>query len=235
LGRHGNSEVEVRRSPLIAAALNIVLFGAGHLYLGCAARFLWPAGAVLVIFFGLGAAGLLSTFVGMAIYLALLAALWLFAVGDAIFTGYRIKAYIPKWYSRWYVYLAWPLVYVVLFPVMNSIREPLLGYSAFRIANQAMSPALELRDVVLVDTRAFRTRLPAIGEIVVIRKPDTGRSYIRRVSARPTEDAIAVAPDQPTAVSSDTQLQSVPLAEVVGRVSYVMYSRDSSRIGQRLE
>jgi signal peptidase I len=116
----------------------------------------------------------------------------------------------------------------------HELKEPVLGYSAFKISNQAMSPALEPRDVVLVDTCAFSSRSPEIGEVIVIRKPDTNRSYIRRVSTRPIEGAVTVVSDQSLGVSAESQTLTVPLSEVVGQITYVMYSRDNARIGQRV-
>ena len=89
--------------------------------------------------------------------------------------------------------------------------------------------------MVLVDTKAFRETQPKIGDIVVVTVPDLNRTYIRRITDRPSELAISLAADNPTGDDKDGDLQGIPLANILGRVTYLLYSPTSRRIGQAVQ
>jgi hypothetical protein len=100
-----------------------------------------------------------------------------------------------------------------------------------------MSPTIQPRDIVLVDTHAFRSHEPAPGEVVIVRGPRTGTLFIRRVSPSTTPLAFSFIIDNPAAPVAEpvAELASVPASQIIGRVTYVLYSPAVQRIGLRVK
>ena len=222
------------RNRFLSALFGFLVPGLGHVYVGRARRFMLFAVAYFAVVFALGIAGLLSTFGGMAVYVGLLFALYLFGIVDPPMVA-RPGAFEPKWYNRWYGYVGWIAVAVVALYLVPVTREPVLGFSVFRVPGIAMVPAIEPRDIVLVDTRAFVSRPPAANEVVIVRGPQSGLLYIRRVSGQPSSTNLSLVKDNPEPSSADLELKNIPVSGVVGKVTYVFFSWKADRIGRRVE
>jgi signal peptidase I len=225
---------EGNRSRFVSALLGFLVPGLGHVYVGRAKRFVLLAVAYFVVVFGLGMASLLSTFGGMAVYVCLLFALYLFGIVDPPLVA-RPVSFKRKWYNRWYGYVGWIAVAVVALCLVPVIREPVLGFSVFRVPGIAMVPAIEPRDIVLVDTRVFVSRSPAANDVVVVRGPHSGLLYIRRVSGQPSSTSLSLVKDNPEPSSADLELKSIPVSGVIGKVTCVFFSWKADRIGRRVE
>ena len=189
---------------------------------------------MLSLLFALGLVGVLSTFVGMATYLIAVAGLYVYAVVDPPFLAKHLETFVPKWYNRWYGYAGWIGILLGLSILLAEVREPLLGYSTFRVPSAAMAPTIEPRDIILVDTRAFRAENPAVGDVVVVHGTQTGRSFIRRVSGR-TGSSFSFTGDNASALGMVAELEGVSSSSFLGRVTYVLYSPNTARIGLRVE
>ena len=223
------------RSSVLAGALGFIAPGLGHLYLGRARRFAIPAIAILAIFLALGLAGVLSTFIGMAAYLVALAVLYLYAIADPPMLARRLETFVPKWYNHWYGYAGWVAILIGISVVLPEVRESLLGYSTFRVATTVMTPTIEPGEIILVDTHAFRSRSPTIGDVVVVQGPQGDRLFIRRVSAQANASSVSLVTDKPLGAAADAALATVPVSHIRGRVTYVLYSPTASHIGRRVE
>lgn len=223
------------RSFLLAGIGSLLAPGLGHLYVGRAKRFMIVAGSFLFGLLVLGQVGALSSFIGIVACAALFLGLVVFSIIDSSLLAYRIGTFEPRWYCRWYVYAVWLPLLMVLFIAGLLVRSSLLGFMFYRSASVAMAPVIEPREVVLVDTKAFRETQPKIGDIVVVTVPDLHRTYIRRITDRPSELAISLAADNPTGDDKDGDLQGIPLANILGRVTYLLYSPTSRRIGQAVQ
>jgi hypothetical protein len=222
------------RSKLVAGFLGFVTPGLGHLYVGRPARF---APAVLLLFAvvaALAAFGGFPTFHGMALYVLTLLVIVAFSTIDPLLQAQPRTDFVPRWYNRWYVYLGWLVLVVAVLNFPRLIRESVLGFSAFRVPGVAMQPTIKPRDMILVDTRAYRSRLPDVKDVVVVHNPANGLMYVRRVSRLDTA-TISLASDNPAAADNDSQLAAMPLSNLLGKVTYVMYSQDFGRIGQKIE
>jgi hypothetical protein len=222
------------RNRFLSALFGFVVPGLGHVYVGRARRFLLFAAAYLAVVFALGLAGLLSTFGGMATYVALLIALYAFGVVDPPILA-RPGTFEPRWYNRWYGYVGWATLALIFFSVVPLTRESVLGHSVFSVPGTAMVPAIQPRDIVLVDTRAFAANAPAVKEVVVVRGPKSGLLYVRRISAQTSSSTVSIIKDNPEPSSADLELSSVSTTDILGKVTYVLFSRATERIGRRVE
>jgi signal peptidase I len=222
-----------RRNSLLAAALGFLIPGLGHLYIGRAKRFGVPALGIIALILALGLTGALSTFIGFAIYIIAFVALYLFAIVDPPLQA-RHHQFHPKWYNHWYGYLGWIAIPIIFSAALPVVRESLLGYSTFRVPTAAMSPTIEPKEIILVNTHAFQARFPSAGDVVVVRGPQTGRLFIRRIS-KVNGTSFAFANDNPQAIGNVAELDAASRDEIVGRVTYVLYSDTSMRIGRQVE
>jgi hypothetical protein len=222
------------RNRFLSALFGFLVPGLGHVYIGRARRFLLFASAYLAVVLALGLAGLLSTFVGMATYVVLLVSLYVFGIMDPPILV-RPGTFEPKWYNHWYGYVGWAALALIFFSVVPLIRESVLGHSVFRVPGIAMVPAIQPRDIVLVDTRAFAANAPAAKEVVVVRGTKSGLLYVRRISAQTGPSTVSLIKDNPEPSSADLELSSVSTNEIVGKVTYVFFSWSADRIGRRVE
>lgn len=222
------------RNRFLSSLFGFLVPGLGHVYIGRALRFVVFAVAYFAVVFGLGLAGLLSTFWGQAVYVGLLLALYLFGIVEPPIVATR-KHFEPRWYNCWYGYVSWVALAVIALGVVPVIREPVLGFAVFRVPGAAMVPAIEPRDIVLVDTRAFVNRAPIANEVVVVRGPQTGLLYVRRVRTQPGSDDLTLTKDNPEPSRFDLQFANVPVSEAIGKVTYVFFSASADRIGRRVE
>ena len=221
------------RNPWLAGLFGFLVPGLGHLYIGRASRFAPAALFLLFVVVGLAAVGAFPTFFGMAFYVLTLLGVIVYSFVDPAVQAKRGSILERRWYNRWYVYLGWVVLVIVVLNVPRLIRESVLGFSAFRVPNAAMHPTIAPKDIILVDTRAYRSRSPDVKEVVVVQSPDYGLMYVRRVS-KVDGETLSLATDSP-APSSGYSLSSISAANVLGKVTYVMYSHDFDRIGRKVE
>jgi hypothetical protein len=126
-------------------------------------------------------------------------------------------------------------LYVVgrLFIVSHTSAD--LGFDLHRIATTAMYPTLLQGDYVLTDTWAYRRNTPAVGDVVQLRCGTV--DCIRRVVSV-SETRVTISPDDlhqpPGARRVQLQTVEVPLSTVQGKLSYVVWSSDSKRIGLQI-
>jgi signal peptidase I len=110
----------------------------------------------------------------------------------------------------------------------------------FRVADRSMMPTLLPGDRLYVDTRAYRDRTPARGDLVVAREADPPhRFFVKRVAfvagetVSPTgegvpEGHVFLVGDNAELSRDSRRFGSVPLAHVIGRV-YRCYSPPDRR------
>lgn len=178
-----------RLRPLLAFIAGALVFGLGYLYIGRARAALLFIGALAGFLVVVGISHIGVTPFG---FYLLAVALVGFALLSAIHPSLIARA-APRaprrWYNRWWIYVtiwAVPVAAVELAGGYGAVRATMLGFSTFETASISMSPTLAVGDCFVVDTRAYRHGLPALGDVVVVAFPDTpGVSYVRRVVALP--------------------------------------------------
>jgi len=93
-----------------------------------------------------------------------------------------------------------------------------------RVEDESMRPTLQPGDRLLVDSRAYRDRLPGVGEIVILVDPaDPGRWLVKRVAAvDPARRTVDVRGDAVDLARDSRRFGPVPFASLVGR-AYQLY------------
>ncbi len=82
-----------------------------------------------------------------------------------------------------------------------------------------MSPGLGPGDYVLVNRWAYRTRAPAVGDLVVLRNPEReGQFLCKRIAGVTDSGAYVVSGDNAAASRDSRHFGPVPRGLIVGRV-----------------
>jgi signal peptidase I len=139
-----------------------------------------------------GRSGAVHSLAGFAVVLICLLGSSLFAIVAPYFLARsRARIYAPRWFNRWYVYLAY---FLLTFPLLSYAflnKETFFGFATYRVPSGSMLPTIGSGDMILADTRASVAANPRVGDIVVHRStlhPD--QLYVRRVVARPGQHVV---------------------------------------------
>ena len=117
----------------------------------------------------------------------------------------------------------------------------LLGIDFFHIQSESMMPVLLPGDIVLADTKAYRTTHPIQGDIVFFQKNDeSNKVYVKRVSKFDDKEGVYLLGDN-TQYSTDSRTFGfIPVTNIIAHASSIVISQDYSgnirknRIGIRL-
>jgi signal peptidase I len=188
-------EPKIARRRWWLAALLQILGATGSIYVGRPLRYfiLIGCGASYVIGMYHGYWGALTNVWFHLVLASILIAISIYFLVDAIRLAVRQKDYQLRWYNRWWIYVGCIVAVVVMQSLIDvpSFR----GNSSVRIfslPSGSMMPSLQVGDYVLVDTTAFQSRDPNLGEIAVYRSPrNPSIDFIKRIVAGP-EDRIQV-------------------------------------------
>jgi signal peptidase I len=177
------------RRPWIAAVLNLLLPGLGHLYVGRPglALALALSGFVLIGLVYIGALFVPLVPWNVAIPLLLFPVVLLGGSVHAALLARRIGSnYSPKPYNRWYVYAGLYLVLgLFLYPaILPALRAHLI--EAFQMPSGSMEPSLQRGDYLYVPKWPRERRRPALGSMVVFESvEEPGLKVIKRVVGMP--------------------------------------------------
>jgi nickel-type superoxide dismutase maturation protease len=99
------------------------------------------------------------------------------------------------------------------------------------VHDESMRPTLQPGDRLLVDPRAFRDRLPRVGEIVVLADPErSDRWLVKRVAdVDPAARTLDVRGDATTTARDSRRFGRVPASAVHGRVYRVYFPPERRR------
>jgi signal peptidase I len=179
--------VTQKRNPFLAALATLGAFGLGQLYNGKLRKAaIAYALCLATVAFGIFAP-LSSSLSWLFIVSALPILLGLVVAIDAFRDAHRIREIVLHPYNRWYIYLAVILIQALL---ISQLQENVILSSvhAYKIPTGAMSPALEIGDRLVADTKAYRNKLPSRGDLIVFKYPkNESISYIKRVIGLPGE------------------------------------------------
>ena len=90
----------------------------------------------------------------------------------------------------------------------------------FVVRGNSMAPLLVDGDVVLVDDRAYASRSPQIGDVVVARHPyQRDLQIIKRVADLPGEKQAFLQSDNPTEGTDSRSFGAIPYDRIVGQVT----------------
>ncbi len=269
---------EVRRRPIVAAVLSLVVPGVGQLYNGEVAK----AAAFYLGTFVVGALWLFGVtgqyFWGLVVTLVLTLLLRIWTVIDAAVVARRRRIVPAHRLSRWLVLTPVAIALALLPSLLVRVQV----VKSFYFPSGSMEPTIKLNDRVIADLSYYRDRPLTVGSIVMFRSPaDPSVVLAKRVVAvagdrveirdkrllvngervdepwavhrdpttgglgpRAQRDNLAptVVPPGAFFALGDNRDESydsrffgpVPLASLEGKVLFVYWSDDRSRIGRSL-
>ena len=172
-----------RPTPIVAALLNLVGLGIGHLYAGQVVGGLLLVGGLIVWTFGLLYASCL--FEARAVHLGLIAMTMASQIIVAPLLGYRAAQRAVesprRWYQRWYALLLCWFALLICLSILTTPGFP-LPIRAYRQPSVAMVPTLLANEKVFAISDT--TGVLHVGDVVVVRRQD-GILRIQRVMGLP--------------------------------------------------
>jgi signal peptidase I len=191
LADYGEARPAPRRgpSPWITALLTVLTPGLGHVYIGQARRgillFALVVAADTVLMFAM--MGVLARFWTFAVSLALLSALWLFIMADAVLRAVRMRDTPHRPYNKKLIcagaFVAACLIFAA--PCLYALHALASGRLLWLSAGTAsMEPTLRAGEYFLADATYYRSRAPSRGDVAVYVHPKNGsRHLIKRIVA----------------------------------------------------
>lgn len=172
----------------LAGLLGLLTPGFGQLYVGKAAKGLAGLFLLLAMALLLGALLVWGPWPRLALALLLVpAGLFVYLLVDAVVTARRSREYRLKWYNRWYIYL-------LAFLAAQWIAGAVLGTwtsdfaQTFHIPTSSLEPTILPGDHLYIDKRAYRSRDPERGDLVVHDSTENpGVLMLKRVVGLPGE------------------------------------------------
>jgi signal peptidase I len=183
----GGIDRKKKRNPFLAGIATFGVYGLGQLYNGKPRKAAIAYGALWAITLFGALAPIASNFGWIFIYLVLQLALLLFLIVDAVSDARSQRSILLHWYNRWYIYLG---IMVIQMLVILPVQVKLLKLSAttYRIPTRSMEPAIKLGNRLVADMKAYKTKGPQRGDIVIFKYPkDESVPYIKRVIGLPGE------------------------------------------------
>jgi len=113
--------------------------------------------------------------------------------------------------------------------VLESRKSDWLGYRLFRMPRSTMEPSIKMGEMFAVDIHAYQNVPISKGDVVVVTDSSSSQHFVRRVS-RVEADRIFIEVDNKAWVG-DADKGSVPFGDLFGKVTYIAYSSDLSRMG----
>jgi len=265
-----SEERNERRKPILAAILSLLMPGLGHVYAGCLKKgFLIVAIEYSLILF-VGFLGILSTFYGIALTIALAAGFYIFVLISSVKLALKNKEYQLQPFNRWYWYLVILFTVSISSNILFSFRGDILGYETYQIPAKSMDPTLQVGDFITVNTKYDQLK---VGDVVVFLYPnDRSVPFVKRVAGigndtvrmengsvirnGKIESVLSVSSNKRLSDFSITMMEkrvpedevfllgdwrdnsndsrvwgTVPISDVIGKVTFIWFSKDPDRIG----
>ncbi|MBU0983265.1 MAG: signal peptidase I [candidate division Zixibacteria bacterium] len=178
--------MNTQRKPIVATLLALLSPGLGYLYCGEWRKALyWLLGFLLVsnlcyaamVYVDIHPTNVLLFLGGvLGFWLCQLAMTWQMA-------GRQSKDYVLRRYNRWY----WYVLYCAVVLVLIELTYPAIwNHRGFRIVSGSMSDVLQAGEMVLTDLDAYKSSPPERGDVVVVKSPqNTDVLYVERCVALP--------------------------------------------------
>lgn len=180
------------RKPWLALVLGVVHAPVAFAYVG---RAMWGVALLalqLAIVAGAGWSGWVQSIAGFWATSALVCVValvgifapWLIARGQT-------RLYEPRWYNRWYGYLA--LIVVLALPLQYAFmnRERVFGFGTYRVPSGSMLPTIAPGDFIVVDTRPQTIAALRAGDVVIATAAaHPGQTFARRIVGMPGQHVL---------------------------------------------
>ena len=173
------------RNGFIAFLLSLLLPGLGQVYNGQPKKAIVFFGLLLFFPFVFGLTRGTTTMYGLFSLFFIEIALRIYIIIDGVKNAKRQKEYILKPYNTWYYHLLIAVGMIAILMVYD--MSAILGTQTFRIPTTSNNPTFQLGDWLVADMRAYKTREPSYGDIVVF-SSQNGQIYTFRVVGRPNDN-----------------------------------------------
>jgi signal peptidase I len=266
-----------KRRMWLSPLLSLVTPGLGQLY-----NAQWKKACIFfVIYIGiaLSITKLFVQFSGLFLWGCLIIGFYLFMIGDAMYTSWKLRTITLTRYNRWYIY---GIIWIGHIILSNIAMQHLIPFHAYKISSKGMLSTIQVGDRIIIDKTHYRHTFPAREDIIVFRYPaDRSRIFIQRViglsdetlEIRDKNVMINTIPIQenyiqhidkqilpqqsnprdnlpPTKIPSravfvmgdnrDSSLDSrfwgfLDIQDIQGKVLYIYWSQDRTRIGRQVQ
>lgn len=110
---------------------------------------------------------------------------------------------------------------------LNVARECLLWLlrrrRRFKVVNDSMQPTARDGDYLVVDTHAYQSGQPQVGDVVLAYHPQQRDLVItKRVASVNSKNILELASDNPSVGQDSRQFGPIPTSQVLGRVTAVV-------------
>lgn len=172
------------KKPLLALICSLLADGLGQIYNGELRRGTAFALAGW-IFVWLGFSYLMSSFLGLIIFIILSFAYRIYLCADAFLLARRLQAGITRSKSPLALRIGAAILIVgaVLYISSDSFLKKFFTYHAFRIPSASMCPTICEGDRLIADLSAFRRNAPERGDVVIFLFDSESILHIKRVVA----------------------------------------------------
>jgi signal peptidase I len=173
-----------RKKPVLALICSLLSDGLGQIYNGEMIKGLVFALASWVLLL-LGFSYLMSSFLGLILFIALTLAFKIYLCADAFLFARKllVNTTRPKPPLALRIGAATLILGVVLYITSDSFFKKFLAYHAFKIPSASMCPTICEGDRMVADLRAFRGSAPQRGDVVIFLFDSETSLHIKRVAA----------------------------------------------------
>lgn len=173
------------RNPFIASLLSLIMPGFGQIYNTQLQKGLILFLSGYLMFSVLALLKLQYSLAGLIIIFLTEIAYALFVAIDAFIVAKRKGDTELKSYNRWPIYILLTLVFWVLnSTVGNAIQQNIYSLKAYKIPAGSMIPSVDIGDHLMVDLKAYQTKKPTTGDIIIFQyPPKPEQDFIKRVVA----------------------------------------------------
>lgn len=174
-----------KRNPFLAGLLSLLFTGLGQVYNGKAGlgiAFFLISGALFLLW---GVLGWPHHFIGLVAYAIVGIVLWLFIAVHAFIQARRMRETELKRYQKTAVYAFFIIISLgSIFVPARRWMSPFLGISPYKMATASMLPTLQKDDCLVANPRAYRSRAPKRGDLIIFEYPrDPTKHFVMRVIA----------------------------------------------------
>lgn len=190
--REARDQRNTPRKPWLALLLAIVSGPVAFAYVGRLAAGLLLALASFGILLVAGRTGALQSPGGYFSTLAVLLAILVVSI-VVPWLGARSQRqfFAPRWYNRWYCYVALGLSASLMSGYALANRERLFEFSTYRVPSGSMEPTINNGDFILVDARPGVLATLRDGDLVVHESvARSGEMRVRRIVAGPHQRVV---------------------------------------------
>jgi signal peptidase I len=171
------------KKGLAAFLLSLLTPGLGQIYNGELWKAVFSFGGLLGVSLVSTPLGLTHSFYGLIAYVILLVSIYLFVMGEAIFTAVRQVRVVHNWRS--YV-VGVSLLLINVLAVRGNIPYKIPGFRGYRMIAASMLPTLASEDRIVADTRYYRSHTPRRGDLIIFEFPYQDHpAYIKRIIGEP--------------------------------------------------